>query len=70
MARLSTEEAVARLRSFGPTCSPRQLASVLGSQPYYYNMAARNGDLPFKHCFMGQLLKISTESVISFITDA
>ena len=64
----STEYAVEKLRSFGVTCSPRQLASVLGGQPYYYNVAARNGDLQFEYMWRGKSLRIYTESVIKKIT--
>lgn len=62
-----TEVAIERLREFGPTCSSRQLASILGGQPYYYNVQAKNGILPFKSFWRGKALRISTESVIKFL---
>ena len=62
-----TEQAIETLRNFGPTCSSRQLASVLGGQPYYYNIQAKNGILPFKSFWRGRALRISTESVIKFL---
>lgn len=62
-----TEVAVARLREFGPTCSSRQLAEVLGGQPYYYNVQAKKGILPFSFFWRGKALRVSTESVIKFL---
>ena len=62
-----TEVAISRLREYGPTCSSRQLASVLGGQPYYYNIQAKNGTLPFQSFWRGRALRISTESVIKFL---
>lgn len=59
-----TEVAIKRLREFGPTCSSRELASVLGGQPYYYNVQAKNGNLPFEYMWRGRALRIFTESVI------
>lgn len=68
MKAKSTEEAVKRLREMGPECSPRQLASVLGGNPYYYNVAAQNGTLGFEFGWRGSALRIYTESVIKKIT--
>lgn len=62
-----TEAAIEVLREFGPTCSSRQLASILGGQPYYYNIQAKNGILPFKSFWRGRALRVSTESVIKFL---
>lgn len=59
-----TEVAISRLREFGPTCSSRELASVLGGQPYYYNVQAKKGLLPFEFMWRGRALRIFTESVI------
>ena len=59
-----TEVAIARLREFGPTCSSRELASVIGGQPYYYNVQAKKGILPFEFFWRGKALRIFTESVI------
>ena len=59
-----TEVAIERLREFGPTCSSRQLASVLGGQPYYYNVQAQKGLLPFDFFWRGKALRVFTESVI------
>lgn len=59
-----TDVAIERLRSFGPTCSPRQLADVLGGQPYYYNVQAKKGLLPFDYFWRGRALRVFTESVI------
>ena len=64
----SREEQIAFLKRCGATCSPRQLASVLGGQPYYYSIAARNGDLPFEHMWRGRNLRIFTADVIQKIT--
>lgn len=61
----SRSEQVAFLRKCGPTCSPSQLAEVLGGNPYYYNVAARNGTLDFEFMWRGRNLRIFTESVIS-----
>lgn len=68
MKARTTEEAVYRLREMGPECSPRQLASVLGGNPYYYNVAAKDGTLGFEHNWRGNALRIYTESVIKKIT--
>ena len=59
-----TETAIERLREFGPTCSSRQLASILGGQPYYYNIQAKKGLLPFDFFWRGKALRVFTESVI------
>ena len=59
-----TEVAIERLREFGPTCSSRQLASILGGQPYYYNIQAKKGLLPFDFFWRGKALRVFTESVI------
>ncbi len=61
------EEQVVFLRSCGPTCSPRELSKVLGGNPYYYNMAAKNGTLGYDHEWHGRNLRIFTESVIKRI---
>lgn len=63
----SREEEVEFLRSCGPTCSPRELAQVLGGQPYQYNVRARNGTLGFDFEWRGHCLRIYTESVIKRI---
>ena len=68
MKAKTTEEAVFRLKELGPTCSPRQLAGILGGQPYYFNQAAKNGVLGYEHTWSGNRLKIYTESVIQKIT--
>lgn len=68
MKAVSTREAITRLREFGPTCSPRQLASVLGGQPYQFTVQARHGKLPYDHEWHGSWLRIYTESVIKRIT--
>ena len=60
----SRNEQVAFLRKCGPTCSPRQLAEVLGGNPYYYNVAAKDGTLDFDFMWRGRNLRIYTESVI------
>jgi len=65
--RISTPEAVKALRSFGVTCSPKQLASVLGGNPYRYNIAAKNGSLGYEFTWHGTNLRIYTESVIKKI---
>jgi len=62
-----TEVAIDRLREFGPTCSSRELASVIGGQPYYYNVQAKKGTLPFQFIWRGRALRVSTESVIKFL---
>ena len=64
----STQEAVKLLRSYGPTCSPRQLADAIGGQPHYYNVAARDGKLKFDFFWRGKALRIYTEDVIKKIT--
>ena len=59
---------VAYIRSCGPTCSPRQAAKVLGGNPYYYNIAAKNGTLDLEHTWRGRNLIIYTESVVKRLT--
>lgn len=66
--KMSTEEAVIRLREFGVTCSPKQLESVLGGRAYSYTMQARSGKLPYEFEWHGTWLRIYTESVIKRIT--
>ena len=68
MKAATTAEAVKTLREYGPTCSPKQLAGVLGGNPYYYNIAAKNGTLDFDYMWSGNALRIFTESVITKIT--
>lgn len=60
----SRNDQVAYLRSCGPTCSPKQLAEVMGGRPYYYNQAARDGTLGYEFEWHGRNLRIFTESVI------
>ena len=62
-----TQQAIDTLRDFGPTCSSRQLAEVLGGQPYYYNVQAQKGILPFNFFWRGRALRVSTESVVKFL---
>ena len=59
-----TEKTIAFLRECGPTCSSRQLAQALGGQPYYYNIQAKKGLLPFDFFWRGKALRVFTESVI------
>jgi hypothetical protein len=59
-----TEKTIAYLRECGPTCSSRQLAQALGGQPYYYNVQAKRGLLPFEYFWRGRALRVFTESVI------
>lgn len=59
------EEAISFLRSCGATCSPRQLARVLGGNPYQYNVQAKNGKLRFEFDWHGSSLRIYTQSVIN-----
>ena len=61
------KEAIAFLESKGATCSPRDAASVLGGQPYYYNIAARNGKLDLDYFWSGRSLRIYTASIIKRI---
>ncbi len=58
------DEQIVFLRGCGATCSPRELAQVLGGNPYYYNVAAKNGTLGYDHEWHGRNLRIFTESVI------
>lgn len=60
----SRNDQIAYLRKIGPTCSPRQLAEVLGGNPFYYNLAAKDGTLDFDFMWRGRNLRIYTESVI------
>ena len=60
----SRNEQIEFLRKCGPTCSPHQLAEVLGGQPYYYNLRAKEGKLEFDFMWRGRNLRIFTESVI------
>ena len=60
----SRNEQVEFLRKCGPTCSPAQVASVLGGNAYYYNLAAKNGTLDLEFTWRGRNLRIYTESVI------
>lgn len=66
--RGTLEEQVALLRGYGTTCTPRELSQAIGGQPYYYNMAARNGTLGFEFTWHGRCLRIYTESVIKKLT--
>lgn len=63
-----TEEVVKQLRSYGPICSPGQLAKAVGGNAYRYNVQARNGRLPYDFYWSGRVLRIYTESVIKKIT--
>ncbi len=65
--RSTRDEQIAFLRNCGPTCSPRELAQVLGGNPYYYNVAAKKGTLNYDHEWHGRNLRIFTESVIKRI---
>lgn len=61
---MNIKDPIEFLRQCGPTCSPRQLAMVLGGQPYYYNLQAKDGKLDLPHFWRGRNLRIFTNPVI------
>ncbi len=50
------------------TVSPSELAKVLGGRPYYYNVAARNGDLSLPHIWRGRNLRIFKQPLLDLLT--
>lgn len=48
--------------------SPRELAALVGGNPYSYNISAREGHLGLQYVFAGNRLKISTASVLKYLT--
>jgi hypothetical protein len=66
---MTREEKVAWLESLpGEMISPRQLAKVTGGDPYYYNLAAREGKLNLPHEWHGTWLRIWKQPVIKLIS--
>ena len=61
-------EQIEYIRSCGTTCTPRQVAKILGGNPYYYNTAAKNGTLDLEYTWHGRNLVIYTESVVKRLT--
>lgn len=49
------------------TVSPKQVASITGQDPYWYNLAARQGfELPFRFFWSGRNLRICKADVLAF----
>lgn len=49
------------------TISPKELSRILGGDPYYYNIAAKNGTLKLPHMWMGRNLRIFKGPVIRVV---
>ena len=49
------------------TLSPKELSRILGGDPYYYNIAAKNGTLKLPHMWMGRNLRIFKGPVIRVV---
>ena len=68
---MNREEKLAFLRGLpDETISPRELAAVMGGDPYAYNLAAKAGELDQRvipHFFRGRNLRIVKEPVIRLI---
>lgn len=65
---MTREEKLAWLRAIPTeTISPSQLAKVDGGDPYYYNIAAKEGKLNLPHIWRGRNLRIWKDPVIKLI---
>lgn len=65
---MTREEKLAMLKAIpSETISPSQLAKVAGGDPYYYNLAAKDGKLDLPHMWRGRNLRIWKEPVIRLI---
>lgn len=64
---MTKDEALEFLGGAGLTISPRELAQVLGGQPYSYNLSARQGKLGLPHVWRGQNLRIFTAPLIKIL---
>lgn len=51
----------------GETISPQQLASILGGEPYQYNLSAKYGRLTLPHVWRGRNLRIIKQPVINLL---
>ncbi len=49
------------------TISPRETAMLLGGDPYYYNLAAKDGSLTLPHIWRGRNLRIFRQPVLDLI---
>ena len=63
--KMTLDDAIDYIRSCGPTCTPRQASKVLHSNPYYFNVAAKNGTLDLEYTWHGRNLIIYTESIVN-----
>ena len=52
----------------GETISPTQLSKVLGGNPYLYNLAAKDGKLPFAHLWRGRNLRILKQPILDLLS--
>lgn len=65
---MKTEALILWLKSLpSETISPSQLAKVTGGDPYYYNLAAKNGSLELPHLWHGRNLRIWKQPVIELL---
>ncbi len=49
------------------TISPNELAMLIGGNPYYYNIAAKTGNLTFPYIWRGRNLRIFRQPVLDLI---
>ena len=64
---MTHDERIQYLRQCGETISPTQLAKIIGGQPYYYNLSAKDGTLRLPHIWRGRNLRIFTTPVIDML---
>ena len=65
---MTREEKLKMLREIpNETISPKQLAMVAGGDAYYYNLAARKGELNLPYLWRGRNLRIWKDPVIKLI---
>lgn len=65
---MTREEKLAWLRAITTeTISPSQLAKVAGGDPYYYNLAAKDGKLTLPYIWRGRNLRIWKDPVMKLI---
>lgn len=67
---MTTTERIQWLQSLpAETISPRQLADVLGGEPYQYNLSAQIGKLTLPHIWRGRNLRILKQPVIKLLSE-
>lgn len=65
---MTHDERIAFLNALpGETISPKQLATVLGGDPYAYNLQARAGTLTLPHVWRGRNLRIFRAPVLRIL---